>query len=114
MRRAGGSVFAVGEPGTALGLLTDVSVSETVVDLAPGDVLLAYTDGVTEARRSGEQFGEDRLVEVLAATAAGLHGRTGPAAAALVADAVADRVVKEVVDFSGERDDIALLVLAAV
>lgn len=112
VRRADGSVFAVGEPGTALGLLTDVSVTEQVVALGPGDVLLAYTDGVTEARRAGEQFGEERLAAVLAATAVGLHGRAGEAAATLVADAVADRVVAEVVDFSGERDDIALLVLA--
>ncbi len=112
VRRADGTVFAVGRPGTAIGLLHDVSVSETVVDLAPGDVLLAYTDGVTEARRNGEQFGDDRLAEVLAGTAAGLRGRTGAAAASLVADAVADRVVKEVVEYALDRDDVALLVLA--
>jgi PAS domain S-box-containing protein len=112
VRRGDGAVFAVGRPGTALGLLPEVSISETVVDLAPGDVLLAYTDGVTEARRAGEQFGEERLTAVLAGTSAGLRGRTGAAAAALVADAVADRVVKEVVEFASERDDVALLVLA--
>jgi PAS domain S-box-containing protein len=112
VRRADGAVFAVGRPGTALGLLTEVTVSETIVDLGPGDVLLAYTDGVTEARRDGEMFGEERLAEVLGATAAGLHGRTGAAAASLVADAVADRVVKEVVEFASDRDDVALLVLA--
>ncbi|WP_143447895.1 histidine kinase N-terminal 7TM domain-containing protein [Kineosporia sp. R_H_3] len=112
VRRADGSVFAVGEPGTVLGLLPEVSVHETVVDLAPGDVLLAYTDGVTEARRNGEEFGDVRLAEVLGGTAAGLRGRTGAAAASLVADAVADRVVKEVVEFASDRDDVALLVLA--
>jgi len=112
VRRADGTVFAVGRPGTALGLLTEVTVSETIVDLAPGDVLLAYTDGVTEARRNGEMFGDERLADVLAGTSAGLRGRTGAAAASLVADAVADRVVKEVVEFASDRDDVALLVLA--
>lgn len=112
VRRADGTVFAVGEPGTVLGLLPEVSVEEVVVDLAPGDVLLAYTDGVTEARHEGVQFGDERLAQVLGATAAGLRGRTGAAAASLVADAVADRVVKEVVEFASERDDVAILVLA--
>lgn len=112
VRKADGTVFAVGEPGTVLGLLPEVGVEEVVVDLAPGDVLLAYTDGVTEARHDGVQFGEERLAQVLGSTAAGLHGRTGAAAASLVADAVADRVVKEVVEFASERDDVAILVLA--
>jgi hypothetical protein len=33
--------------------------------LAPGDCLVLYTDGITEARRSGELFGEQRLVEAV-------------------------------------------------
>ncbi len=41
------------------------------VTLEPGDVLVLYTDGLTEARDAdGEEFGEDRLVEVVVATAA--------------------------------------------
>ena len=61
LRRRDRSVQPVGTPGTALGLVPGVEIHEVHLDLAPGDVLLAYTDGVTEARRGEEQFGEERL-----------------------------------------------------
>jgi serine phosphatase RsbU (regulator of sigma subunit) len=108
-----GSVTAVGQPGTALGLLNRVEIKEESVHLQPGEILLAFTDGVTEARAGAEQFGEHRLADVLAAAAGGLRGNTGPAAAALVADAVADRVLEAVQEFSSERDDVAVLVVVA-
>ncbi|MDQ1294203.1 MAG: hypothetical protein QG608_2086 [Actinomycetota bacterium] len=113
VRRKDGTVEAVGRPGTVLGLLSQVDVPQTVVRLRPGEVLLAFTDGVTEARRGGEQFGETRLSEVLAQAASGLLGTPGLAAAELVAEAVAERVLDAVRNFALERDDIAVLVLAA-
>jgi len=112
VRRRDGLVEQVGEPGMALGLLGRVDVREAGVLLESGDVLLAYTDGVTEARRGGEQFGEERLADVLASCAAGLIGYTGPTAAHLVAEAVAERVLTAVTDWASRRDDIALLVIA--
>ena len=112
LRRADGTVTTVGVPGTALGLVARVDVEEAVVELVPGDVLLAYTDGVTEARRGGEQFGEERLAEVLATAAVGLRGRTGVTAAGLLAEAIAERVLTEVTDWALSRDDVAVLVLA--
>jgi len=52
--------------GTVLGLLPQVSYDETTVDLRPGDVLVAFTDGVTEALNpSEEEFGEERLKSLL-------------------------------------------------
>jgi PAS domain S-box-containing protein len=108
-----GSVTVVGQPGTALGLLNRVEIKEEAVHLQPGEVLLAFTDGITEARAGAEQFGEHRLADVLAAAAGGLRGNSGPAAAALVADAVADRVLEAVQEFSSERDDVAVLVVVA-
>ncbi len=51
-----------------LGMLEDVVIRPRRVELAAGDVLLACTDGVTEARdKAGGMFGEDRLAGWLAA-----------------------------------------------
>lgn len=52
--------------GTVLGLLPQVSYEETTVDLRAGDVLVAFTDGVTEALDPNEEeFGEERLKNLL-------------------------------------------------
>jgi PAS domain S-box-containing protein len=112
LRHRDGLVERVGRPGTALGLVPAVEVEETQVVLTSGDVLLLYTDGVTEARRGTEQFGEERLAEVLAASAVALRGRTGVTAAHLVAEAVAERILTEVTGWASRRDDVAVLVLA--
>ena len=114
LRRRDRSVHPVGRPGTVLGLLPAVEVHEVTVDLAAGDVLLAYTDGVTEARSGDELFGEERLADVLA----GVDDDFGDSSpdhcpAGQLADAVADAVLRAVKVFSSERDDVALLVLAA-
>ena len=48
-------------PGTLLGIYSEIDVSDRETVLAPGESVVFYTDGVTEERREGEQFGEDRL-----------------------------------------------------
>jgi len=53
--------------GPALGLLPDVAFTEHEVDLRSGDVLLLYTDGVTEARNEGLYFGEEQFLAWAAA-----------------------------------------------
>jgi hypothetical protein len=73
---------------------------------------------VTEARRGHDLFGEERLAVVLSGAVDAAVGRapgTAPAGSgpALVAEAVADRVLAAVTAFGGERDDVAVLVLAA-
>jgi PAS domain S-box-containing protein len=68
--------------------------------LAPGDALVLYTDGITEARRAGELFGERRLQQVVG----GLSGK--PAAA------IAEAVRAAALEFAGVlRDDFEILVL---
>ncbi len=50
----------------ALGLLTDLSVTEQTVNLQPGELMVVYSDGLTEARsEDGEFFGRHRLLEIL-------------------------------------------------
>jgi phosphoserine phosphatase RsbU/P len=71
VRRRGAVAEEVGEPGPMLGFLDEVDIAPSVVELAPGDQLILYTDGVLDAVRSGERFGEDRLLEVVAQLPAG-------------------------------------------
>jgi PAS domain S-box-containing protein len=63
--RASGRVEELGEPGTLLGLLPIVRVTDQSTELAPGDALVMFTDGVTEARRDGILFGDERLRQLL-------------------------------------------------
>lgn len=61
-----GTVRRLDEGNFFLGLFPDVEYKATSAELAPGDVLCLYTDGVTDASdERGEPFGEARLVEVL-------------------------------------------------
>jgi phosphoserine phosphatase RsbU/P len=52
--------------GTALGLASDAEFVEHRVELGSGDILLAYSDGLTEAQNeAAEFFGEQRLISLL-------------------------------------------------
>ncbi len=54
-------------PGVALGVAPDFTFKRNAVTLAPGDAIILYTDGVTEAENNRqEQFGLDRLRQVFA------------------------------------------------
>jgi PAS domain S-box-containing protein len=65
-RRAGEAPAALGDHGVLLGIDEEGDWMETAVDIAPGDTLLFYTDGVTETPGEGSRFGEVRLVEAMA------------------------------------------------
>jgi len=51
--------------GAPLGAFEESSYTMTHLALTPGDALVLYTDGVTEARRNGELFNEARLLSVM-------------------------------------------------
>jgi serine phosphatase RsbU (regulator of sigma subunit) len=71
IRRAGGRVRAIDQHGPLLGIFPDITLADTGFRLGPGDALLLYTDGATEARRSQEHadrplFGPEALTRAVA------------------------------------------------
>ncbi len=69
LRAKTGAVERIPVRGTWLGVIENIlpATVETKVELQPGDILVLYTDGVTETRNAGgEQFGLDRLSHALA------------------------------------------------
>ena len=99
--RGDGTVERVATPGTLVGVLERARFEDRQEQLAPGELLLLYTDGAIELRRRDLAFGERELEQVLLAHAG--------APAADVVDAISRRV-EELQDGS-PRDDIALLAL---
>ncbi|MRR10896.1 PAS domain S-box protein [bacterium] len=96
--RPGGPV-ALQVTGPLLGALASARFRDTWARLDPGNVLFLYTDGLTEARRDGELYGEARLFEALTRS-------TGTAPLDVLSD-----VIGEVVAFARGllNDDLALL-----
>jgi sigma-B regulation protein RsbU (phosphoserine phosphatase) len=96
------SELAIG--GTVLGLFPEVPFDQATVDLCPGDVLLAFTDGVTEALNpAGEEFGNDRLKDLLSANAA--------SSASEIASQLSERV-REWIGSAEQYDDLTFVLLA--
>lgn len=89
--------------GTALGISAEMVYEQRVVQLFPGDGLVLYTDGITEAlNEHGVFLGTDRLLEAIKSNS------TYPAGV------IQDAILADVQDFVGEMsqsDDIALVIL---
>jgi serine phosphatase RsbU (regulator of sigma subunit) len=99
--RTDGTVEIPPNSDTIIGAFEDAQWSSRSLTLHPGDVLVAYTDGITEARREGELFGEERLVAVV------LAARDRPT------EEIADRIIAAVRAFAGHEpsDDLALIAM---
>ena len=69
--RANGKTELIRDSGLILGILKVASYEDRAVQLEDGDLLVLYSDGISEATRAGEdeEFGEDRLCRVLSANA---------------------------------------------
>ncbi|MGO9209791.1 MAG: PP2C family protein-serine/threonine phosphatase [Terriglobales bacterium] len=52
-------------PGLVIGLFDDQGYEERTIDLRPGDIFLAFSDGVTEPENEFGEFGEERLIEMV-------------------------------------------------
>ncbi|MEY2434598.1 MAG: hypothetical protein QOC92_4323, partial [Acidimicrobiaceae bacterium] len=70
--RDSGEVEPIGASGSLIGILPEVRLWEETTQLHSDESIVFYTDGVTEARRGRDQFGEERLREILATC----HGQT--------------------------------------
>ncbi|ABW10000.1 protein serine phosphatase with GAF(s) sensor(s) [Parafrankia sp. EAN1pec] len=100
LRGRDGTVTPIGSHGLVLGVFEDPELTTSRPRFGPGDTILLYTDGVTEARRGNDQYGDDRLRALLAAT--------DPAAGRLTAT-----IEAAVLDFADgpPQDDIAILAI---
>jgi serine phosphatase RsbU (regulator of sigma subunit) len=102
--RASGEVTPLSLAGMIVGSLPDPEFTEGEVILAEGDAIVFYTDGVVEARRGADIFGDQRLLELLQRCTD--HDARG----------IANAVRQAVGDFLPglPRDDMAILVLRVV
>jgi serine phosphatase RsbU (regulator of sigma subunit) len=100
--RRSGAVEPVGTLGTLLGADIDPVLTDVAVELAPGDLVVLYTDGVTEVRSGRKEIFGHRDLAALLEHCAGLS-----------ADDLAQRVEDTVLEAAGgrPRDDIAILVV---
>jgi phosphoserine phosphatase RsbU/P len=62
-----GAVRRLQTGGTVVGLFPDCDYAEETVELYPGDIFIAFSDGITEPENEFGEFGEDRLIETVAA-----------------------------------------------
>jgi len=102
-RAADGTLVEFEGTGMALGAQENTPYTSRAFPLAAGDVLVLYTDGITEANNEkGEMYGEDRLHAVITSSA----GRAAPE--------ILDAILADVKTFSGsapQYDDITLMVI---
>ena len=103
LRRRDGTVEFVGQPGGLLGVLDDdvLELSERTVTLEPGELLVFYTDGVTERRAGGRMFGQYGIERALL----DVREESADAVAATIEEAARSFTTAEL------RDDLAILVV---
>jgi len=103
LRRKGGQIEHLTEGGVALGILQNFDYKERALGLNSGDIILFYTDGVTEAKNeSDEEFGTTRLEKILLES----HN--------LKAKQIQDKIYEEVKDFTQNKpgqDDLTMIVI---
>ncbi len=99
----GGHVRRLSTGGTVVGVFADSKYEQETVHGKPGDLFVAYTDGIVECiNEYGEEYGESRLIQLIEDNRH-LH-----------ADAIKDTVVQNVLDWTHaeERDDDMTLIVA--
>ena len=99
--RADGTVEAAGRPGLMLGFAADPELTDDALELGPGDALMLYTDGLTDAYAPDRSLDADDLASLLASCA----GRSASEIADYIQHAALDDDIKQ------PRDDVALVVV---
>lgn len=107
IRRRNGTVVQIGreESGLPLGIVPDQEFRETRHLVAPGELMIAYTDGVTEAMNEGREiYGRRRLERCIAGSSGDI-------------DAVIKCIINDVEEFVGDntlRDDTCIVGLQRI
>lgn len=98
-----GECITLDAEGMLLGVLDDIDFDQGSVKLGKGDILVLYTDGITEAANSAaEQFGEERLFRIVQQNSD------------MTAQGLLDEVYRQVYQHSGDvaqYDDITMVVM---
>jgi len=102
-RASTGDVHLLKAEGIVLGVLEDIRLKEAEIELTRGDVVVLFTDGITDANNEKkEEFGEERLIKVIRENST------------LSAQDLMVKIQGEVMAFAGEQpqfDDITLMIL---
>jgi len=103
LRHASGEMEYLTEGGVALGMFENLKYEERPLGLSPGDIIVFYTDGVTEAKNEKEEeFGTRRLKQVINDS----HQ--------LNASQIQENIYRAVKDFTGslhQADDLTMIVI---
>ncbi|MFP5352528.1 MAG: PP2C family protein-serine/threonine phosphatase, partial [Actinomycetota bacterium] len=99
-RDATGSVETIELQGSILGVFEDEQFQQETFTFNDDDVLLAFTDGLLEARSDGEFYGRKRIERGLEAVARGSS-----------ADAITNRLLDDAKDFGEISDDTVVFAL---
>ena len=102
----GGDTVSLGAQGIALGVMDEIRLQEVELSLEDNDVVVFYTDGITEAMNGKEeQFGQERLIELITQNSN------------LSAQELTDKIKDSVIDFTrgqAQFDDLTLIVLKSL
>ncbi|PKK83569.1 MAG: hypothetical protein CVT49_08015 [candidate division Zixibacteria bacterium HGW-Zixibacteria-1] len=103
--RSGGEIEYLPDTGIVIGVIDGIAWEEKTVQLNNDDLIFIFTDGVTEAQRDDEQYGDKRMEDIVVATRDKIPRET------------VDILMKDINDFMGDAprsDDITILAIKKV
>jgi len=100
LRQSDGTLRTVGKPGALLGVVDSPHLHDVQFRLLPGDMLVLYTDGITEARSGKVFYGDEKLAALVARSFDS-------------ADALTSAILCEVLEYQAGRphDDIVVVAI---